>query len=106
MFWLKIKVKNRLFWSKIKVIFIAENGDVSEEILGSDIIAGHKPQLICPRNVCKAYDLMQGEYALVGEAVSPGFDFSDMHMPSRNEIEALAPDKFDVLEKFIYPTEK
>lgn len=88
----------------LKIIFIAENGDVTEEMLGSDIAAGHKPQLICPGNVCKAYDLMQGEYALIGEAVSPGFDFADMRMPNKKEIEARAPDKVDMLAKFICPT--
>lgn len=88
------------FGDPIKIIFLQSDGTLTDEILGSGILKGEKPQVICPANTCKAYDLMDGEYALIGEAVSPGFEYDDMHMPSLYELSLKYPDKTKIFEKY------
>lgn len=84
----------------LKIIFLQNNGSITEEILGSNILRGEKPQVICPANICKAYDLMDGEYALVGEAVAPGFEYEDMCMPTLSELKIKYPSEITMLEKY------
>lgn len=92
------------FGDPLKIIFIHENGETTEEIVGPDIAAGQKPQLICPANIWKAYDLMSGEYALIGEAVAPGFDYADMIMPTHDDLKKRSPQHFERLRYLVYPS--
>lgn len=86
----------------MRIIFIDNNGNIREEILGSDIAAGHQPQIYCPANQWKAYDLMKGEYALIGEAVAPGFDYEDMQIMTDKQLQAISPKHYyQELKKFI-----
>ncbi len=88
--------------SPIKVLIIDTDGNQIEHILGSDLAAGQRPQLFCPSGTCKAYDLMDGEYVLISEAVSPGFDFEDMHMPDYSEIDDRSKGQANKLKKYIH----
>ncbi|MCW8998431.1 MAG: cupin domain-containing protein, partial [Kangiellaceae bacterium] len=45
--------------------------------LGPDIANGDELQLIVPGGYWKASQLTSGEFSLISEAVSPGFDYSD-----------------------------
>ena len=69
----------------LKVIFIHADGWIEEQILGTDLAAGQRPQCICPAGVPKAYQL-DGDYCLISEAVSPGFDYGDMSMPNKETL--------------------
>lgn len=83
----------------LKIIFLDEDGH-SEKMLGPDLIAGQQLQIACPAHVCKAYDLMDGEYALIGEAVAPGFEYADMEMPSRKALEKAYPHSIEQIKKY------
>ncbi len=85
----------------MKVIFVEANGDVREAILGQNIANGQTPQVICPANVWKAYELLEGDYVLMSEAVSPSFDFDDMHMPTLDELKQRSPQHVDSLKSFV-----
>lgn len=87
----------------VKIIFLNENGDISEKILGPNIQAGHRPQIVCPANSCKAYQLMGDDYALVGEAVAPGFEYEDMSMPTLAELEKKFPHRVDQFKQYVCP---
>lgn len=88
----------------LKIIFLYDSGEVVEKILGTDIAAGQTPQIVCPGGVWKAYDLMVGTMALVGESVSPGFDYDDMQMLSLEDFKKYHPQHIDRLKKYICPT--
>jgi hypothetical protein len=85
----------------LKILILDKVGNLIEHILGSDLSAGQIPHLFCPSGTCKAYDLMDGEYALISESVSPGFDYKDMHMPDYKEIDQLSNGCAEQLKKYI-----
>lgn len=84
----------------VKIITLQNDGVIKEELLGSNLLLGEKPQLAFPGNTCKAYDLMDGEYALVGEAVAPGFEYEDMRMPTFSELKEKYPNDIKILKKY------
>jgi predicted cupin superfamily sugar epimerase len=87
----------------LKIIFLQEDGSIQEKILGPDLLAGQVPQLLCPGGIPKAYDLMEGQLCLVGEAVTPGFEYEDMKILSLQEIKKQYP-RFDKkIELYIQP---
>jgi predicted cupin superfamily sugar epimerase len=47
-------------------------------VLGTDLLAGHRPQVVVPRLTWQGSRLLPGgAFALMGTAVAPGFDFAD-----------------------------
>jgi predicted cupin superfamily sugar epimerase len=60
---------------------IAANGEAAVEIhvLGTDLSAGQRPQLIVPLGHWQSA-VSTGEWTLVGCTVSPGFEFSGFEM--------------------------
>ena len=48
---------------------------VEPHVLGPDVAAGHRPQLVVPPSAWQAAEPL-GEWALAGCTVSPAFDFS------------------------------
>eukprot|EP00831_Metopus_contortus_P083643 TRINITY_DN9308_c0_g2_i1.p4 TRINITY_DN9308_c0_g2~~TRINITY_DN9308_c0_g2_i1.p4 ORF type:complete len:179 (+),score=44.30 TRINITY_DN9308_c0_g2_i1:727-1263(+) len=62
-------------------------------ILGNDIMAGHKPQVVVPRHSWQGLRLLPGAaFALMGCTVSPGFDFADYIHADRAELMERYPD--------------
>jgi uncharacterized protein len=49
-------------------------------ILGNDIAAGHRPQVLVPGGVWQAAEPAGAEPVLVSCVVAPGFDFADFRM--------------------------
>ncbi len=46
--------------------------------LGTDVLAGHQPQVVVPRGVWQGSLLVPGgRFALLGATVAPGFDYDD-----------------------------
>ena len=59
--------------------------------MGPDPLQGHVMQMVVPSKVMKAGVLSKGaEYFLVGEGVSPGFDFRDFKFTTYDEIVSRA----------------
>ena len=54
--------------------------EVQEVILGPDVAAGQRPQLLVPGGVWQAAVPASGTEVLVSCVVSPGFDFADFRM--------------------------
>lgn len=60
--------------------------------LGTDLRAGHQPQVVVPRGVWQGSHLQQGgAIALLGTTMAPGFDFSDYQGGDRALLEAQFP---------------
>ena len=76
--------------------------DGSSEIvtLGHDIAGGQKTQLVVPSGVWQGMHLKDGgEFALMGTTVSPGFDYSDFELGTRNELIRRYPDRRDMIDR-------
>ncbi|QYZ64806.1 MAG: cupin [Gammaproteobacteria bacterium (ex Lamellibrachia satsuma)] len=80
---------------------IHPDGKVERVVLGKDLAAGQKLQLIVKGGCWKATELTTGEYGLVSEAVCPGFDYADMTIATREEIQRLFPKNLDELDRLI-----
>ena len=87
----------------IKYIIITPDGKMEEKILGSDIANGELPQLIVKGGDWKASQLCSGEYGLISEAVSPGFDYQDNEMANPEVISLLNPELMSRLDQYIRP---
>ncbi len=56
-------------------------------VLGPNLAAGMRPQLVVPGGVWQGMKLLRGgKYALLGTTVAPGFDFKDFEIGHREEL--------------------
>ena len=62
---------------------IAEKGEITRLVLGSDIATGAQPQLVVPKGAWQAAQSL-GAWTLVGCTVAPGFEFSGFEMAPKD----------------------
>jgi predicted cupin superfamily sugar epimerase len=69
----------------VLMTFITEDGDISEAILGNDLLAGHLPQRVAPAGVWQGSRIHCAKigWSLLGATVSPGFVFDDFEQGER-----------------------
>jgi predicted cupin superfamily sugar epimerase len=58
---------------------IAENGGVTKYVLGMDLAAGARPQVMVPAGAWQSAQSL-GDWTLAGCTVAPGFDFAGFEM--------------------------
>jgi len=77
----------------VEMLQLAE-GDAGRMILiGNDLAAGQRPQVLAPRGVWQGSRLvLGGAWALLGCTVSPGFEFEDYEDGGRDELCAGWPE--------------
>lgn len=76
----------------VRMLQLAPEGGSRTLTIGPDIMAGHEPQVVVPRGVWQGACLLQGEFALLGCTVAPGFEFADYDHASRAELLAQYPE--------------
>ncbi len=87
--------------SAIELHMISPDGDHSKHLIGNDILDGEQPQLLVPATYWFAARVVQEDnFALVSCTVSPGFDFRDFILPSKDELTQLFPQHEAVIDKF------
>lgn len=78
--------------SALDYLLISPQGEFSTVTLGPDIAAGEQLQLIVPGGHWKATQLKnKAEYGLLSEAVTPGFDYSDMALATPTQMQKDFP---------------
>ena len=77
----------------LRYLTVSPEGELTETLLGGE----HERQLTVPGGFWKASEVISGDYGLVGEAVSPGFDYRDWDIAVRDEIAKLYPQHFERL---------
>ncbi len=61
-------------------------------LLGADVGAGLRPQVVAPRGTWQGARVQAGgEFALLGATVFPGFEFADFELGKREELLAAYP---------------
>jgi predicted cupin superfamily sugar epimerase len=85
----------------IRYTLVSPSGELSQTILGSDLAKGRTLQLTVPGGWWKASELLEGEadFGLISEAVSPGFEYEDMHFVSKADIDEIHPNLLPELER-------
>jgi len=86
----------------LKFTLISPAGDLEEVFMGSHVDKNQQLQLLVPGGYWKASELIDGEFALISEAVSPGFDFADMQLANQQVIENELPDQYNHLKHLIF----
>jgi len=85
----------------VTYLVIAPDGSLSEHILGPDIAHGETLQLLVPGGYWKASRLCGGEYALISEAVAPGFDYADNELATEEMARRNWPALHDMLAPYL-----
>ncbi|GMH43597.1 hypothetical protein BSKO_11519 [Bryopsis sp. KO-2023] len=87
--------------SPLTYFVIDEEGHMHTAKLGLDVSKGEVPQFVVPGGCVKAAVLESGEYALLGEAVAPGFDYQDMRQLGADEVQSLFPELWKKVSKYM-----
>lgn len=84
----------------VLVLLLFPDGTSKRIPLGNDILRGHLPQLVVPRNTWMGALLMKGgKFALMGTTVSPGFDFDDFETGNREELIKKYPSEAELIAR-------
>lgn len=85
----------------IELHMISPEGEHSIHLIGNDIVKGEQPQLLVPATYWFAARVLDNnEFALVSCTVSPGFDFRDFILPSKEELTKEFPQHAAVIAQF------
>jgi len=77
--------------SPLRMLQLWPDGGGREVLIGSDLAAGHVPQLVVPAGVWQGSRLDGDGFALVGCTMAPGFDYAGYGNASRAELTAKWP---------------
>jgi predicted cupin superfamily sugar epimerase len=76
----------------VEMLQLHSDGTGTTVTLGTDIMAGMQPQVVVPMNTWQGAKLKQGgNFALLGNTVAPGFDYSDYEDGTREELSSSYP---------------
>jgi hypothetical protein len=76
----------------VEMLLLRADGSGEEFVLGTEIAAGMRPQLVVPCGVWQGARLRaEGRFALLGTTVAPGFEYADFETGARAELLAAYP---------------
>ena len=90
----------------VEMLQLFPGGGIGRVILGKDLLAGERPQIVVPRGVWQGSRLLRPEqatgggdaWALLGCTVSPGFEYADYETGTRTELLAGWPAAMRLIE--------
>ncbi len=69
--------------------------------LGQDLAKGHQPQVVVRGGIWQGCRLTEdGQWALLGTTMSPGFDYADYETGNREELSAQYPDLAEAIRRY------
>lgn len=75
----------------VEMLQLHPDGSASIHVLGTDLLADMRPQVVVPGHIWQGCRLQRGgRFALLGCTVAPGFDFRDFRVATSAEVEELA----------------
>jgi len=76
----------------LDVLILHPDGRIDEPVLGLDIAAGARPQVVIPKGTWFACELRPGaSHVLFGCTVAPGFEFADFELAEGPELARKYP---------------
>jgi len=77
----------------VEMLQLFPDGSHKVHMIGTDLAAGQRPQLVVAHGVWQGCRLVSGgDFALMGTTVAPGFEFSDYEQGNREELVRLYPE--------------
>ena len=89
--------------SPITYFTISPTGLLERFVLGSDLKQDQQLQLMVKGGYWKASVLIEGNYGLLSEAVSPGFDYRDAEMASPASFKIQFPALWEQISHYVAP---
>lgn len=82
----------------VEQLHLLPDGTSRIVVIGTDIVAGERPQVVVPKGVWQGARLKPGgRFALLGCTVAPGFDFADYEHGERAALSAAWPDRAETI---------
>jgi predicted cupin superfamily sugar epimerase len=78
----------------LEMLLLYPDGHGQVVVVGPDVLNGQHPQFIVPRDVWQGsmpIDAKEESYAFFGNTLAPGFEFADLEMGYRDELQAHYP---------------
>ena len=83
----------------VEMLQLWPEGRARVVVIGSDLAAGHEPQLVVPAGVWQGCRLVRGgKWALMGCTVAPGFDYADFTLAARAALISLHPEHAEMIK--------
>ena len=84
----------------VRMLQLFPDGAALEVVIGADILAGERPQVVVPAGVWQGSRVEPGAaFALLGATMAPGFDYADYEEGRRSELIGLYPDHARQIER-------
>jgi uncharacterized protein len=90
------------YGSAITYLILEPSGKLTKVKLGLNFTQGEVAQLLVPGSFWKAAVLEKGEFGLIGEAVTPGFDYRDMEIGTASYFQEFFPDLWTQLAPYVH----
>lgn len=88
----------------VLMLLLFPDGTSKRVTLGNDIMKGHLPQLVVPRNTWMGGMLIdRGKFALLGTTVAPGFEFEDFELGNREKLIRKYPHEKELILSLTHP---
>jgi len=87
--------------SPLTYLIVHPDGQLERVRLGNNLAAGEQLQLLVKGDCWKSAILETGEFGLISEAVSPGFEYADMTLISQSDVQARFPKLLQELRNYI-----
>jgi predicted cupin superfamily sugar epimerase len=82
----------------VEMLHLFADGNAATVVLGADLEAGERPQVVVPRGTWQGARLRPGgRFALMGTTVAPGFDFADFELGGRDALTAAYPTQSEMI---------
>jgi len=80
----------------VEMLQLWPGGRMERVVIGKDLLAGQRPQVVVPKGVWQGSrllpsEMLAGAWALMGCTVSPGFEYADYETGSRKELTETYP---------------
>jgi predicted cupin superfamily sugar epimerase len=76
--------------SPLRLLLLADDGQVAEPVLGPDLAAGQRPQIVVAAGTWQGSS-STGEWSLVGTTTAPPFDWEGFELGERSALTAGHP---------------
>jgi predicted cupin superfamily sugar epimerase len=80
--------------SPLRLLLLGPDGRVAEPVLGPDLVAGQRPQLVVPAGTWQGSS-PAGEWSLVGTTTAPPFDWAGFELGERAALTDGYPEAAD-----------
>ena len=86
--------------SPMRMLQLFPDGNGREILIGPDVLAGQRPQVVVPPGVWQGSRLEPGgAFVLLGATMAPGFDYADYRSAARDELVAKWPAFADLITR-------